>query len=265
MKRLAAIATVLMGMGFPAFAQHGGGHGGGSSGGHGGFQGHASAPARGGFGISAPSRGGAAPRMAGGPRNSMAPQMPRRSGPGMPGVYSRGGQMPVSRDLRSRNPNGGSGHDGRGRRDYYRRPYVSAYGYGFVPWVAPWTGWAGSDYLDYSGYDDSATDQGYQQGYQDNGYDSQPVQDERPALRPEYQPQGVESQSSQIVDRLPVTLIFKDGRAPEQIHNYILSRTTLFVMDQHHREIPVDQLDLASTEKLNRDAGVDFHLPDARN
>lgn len=35
------------------------------------------------------------------------------------------------------------------------------------------------------------------------------------------------------------------------------------VWDQGHREIPVDQLDLAATVKLNRDAGVDFRLPDA--
>jgi hypothetical protein len=58
-----------------------------------------------------------------------------------------------------------------------------------------------------------------------------------------------------------VTLVFKDGRASEQIHNYILSRNTLSVLDGRHRDIPVDQLDLVATEKANREAGVDFHLP----
>jgi hypothetical protein len=60
-----------------------------------------------------------------------------------------------------------------------------------------------------------------------------------------------------------VTLIFKDGRPPEQIHNYLLTRTTLFVGDQGRRAIPTDQLDLVATAKVNQDAGVDFQLPNA--
>jgi hypothetical protein len=58
-----------------------------------------------------------------------------------------------------------------------------------------------------------------------------------------------------------VTLIFKDGRPPEKIYNYLLTRTTLFVRDQGHREIPIDQLDLVATAKVNHEAGVDFQIP----
>ena len=58
-----------------------------------------------------------------------------------------------------------------------------------------------------------------------------------------------------------MTLIFKDGRPTLQIHNYMLTRTTLYVQDQHLREIPVDQLDLVAMAKVNQDAGVDFQLP----
>jgi hypothetical protein len=61
-----------------------------------------------------------------------------------------------------------------------------------------------------------------------------------------------------------VTLIFKDGRSPEQIQNYMLTRTTLYVQETRLREIPVDQLDLPATQKVNKDAGVDFQLPGAR-
>jgi hypothetical protein len=61
-----------------------------------------------------------------------------------------------------------------------------------------------------------------------------------------------------------VTLIFKDGRPPEQIHNYILTRKTLYVGERHHPEIPVDQLDLIATAQVNHDAGIEFRLPDAR-
>jgi hypothetical protein len=35
----------------------------------------------------------------------------------------------------------------------------------------------------------------------------------------------------------------------------------LYVRDQRHRDIPLDQLDLDATQKVNHDAGVDFQLP----
>ncbi len=62
-----------------------------------------------------------------------------------------------------------------------------------------------------------------------------------------------------------VTLIYKDGRPAEQIHNYLLSRTTLSIWDRdrdrRYRNIPVEQLDLEATQKANRELGVDFALP----
>jgi hypothetical protein len=58
-----------------------------------------------------------------------------------------------------------------------------------------------------------------------------------------------------------VTLVFKDGRPPETIHNYALTRTTLYVTDAKPQEIPVDDLNLPATEKVNREAGVKFQLP----
>jgi hypothetical protein len=58
-----------------------------------------------------------------------------------------------------------------------------------------------------------------------------------------------------------VTLIFNDGRPSEQIHNYLLTATTLTVLDQKYREIPLGQINLAATEAKNRAEGIDFHLP----
>ena len=40
-----------------------------------------------------------------------------------------------------------------------------------------------------------------------------------------------------------------------------MTRTTLYVQEAHHREIPMAELDLAATEKANRAAGVSFVLP----
>lgn len=58
-----------------------------------------------------------------------------------------------------------------------------------------------------------------------------------------------------------VTLIFKDGRPSEQIRNYALTRTALYLPGKHMREIPLEQLDLPATERVNREAGVDFQIP----
>lgn len=63
------------------------------------------------------------------------------------------------------------------------------------------------------------------------------------------------------IDGDAVTLVFKDGRPVEKIHNYALTRTTLYVTDARPREIPVAALDLAATQKANREAGVRFQLP----
>ena len=62
-------------------------------------------------------------------------------------------------------------------------------------------------------------------------------------------------------DNEAVTLVFKDGRPVEKIHNYALTRTTLYVTDGRRQEIPVAALDVAATEKVNRAAGVRFQLP----
>jgi len=59
-----------------------------------------------------------------------------------------------------------------------------------------------------------------------------------------------------------VTLVFKDGRPPVQIHDYVLTRNTVYVWDRHQRVIPIDQLDMVATAKANSDAGIDFELPE---
>jgi len=60
-----------------------------------------------------------------------------------------------------------------------------------------------------------------------------------------------------------VTLVFKDGRAPVQIHDYVLTRNTVYVWDRHQRVIPIDQIDMVATAKANQEAGIDFELPEA--
>jgi hypothetical protein len=146
----------------------------------------------------------------------------------------------------------------RNRRPYFR-PYRAGYVYAYP-------GYIGSDYLsypDYDPYDDSAyVAPQPPASYAPNESEAPPVDpfDTTPstAYRPAYvRPQPPPEPEAET----PVTLIYKDGRPPEQIQNYILTRTTLYVQETHLREIPVDQLDLAATQKVNKDAGLEFQLP----
>ncbi len=272
MKQLFAVALVAAVVAAPAWAQHGGGeHGGGGGGFHGG--GFAS---RGGF--AAP--GGFSRPMSAGVR-VYAPR------------YGTGGGVGVA----STRPS--FYHGGWQWQRGHRVPYGYGYGVGvgYVGYGWPGYGWVDTNDPGYdsgydSGYDtgyDSGYDSGYDPGNGDNGpYDVGPYP-EGPGVGPEGYPDGYEVQAPggeeppvpyaaerartsagtqpapvaqpSLFDNEVVTLIFKDGRAPEKITNYALTRTTLYVTDGRPQEIPVAALDLAATEKVNRAAGVRFQLP----
>jgi len=258
MKRRIAIALLLAGMALPACAQRGGSH----EGSRGGFSSH-----------SAPASHGSSPfhssfRPSGPMRSGAVSRYPGNSYPGGPRGYTMG-----SRGNRSARPMYFGGRTGEygNHRPPYRPPYRSSYRsqYGVSPgWAgyAPWLGlgyWDDSE-ADASGYEDSQATADQAPPYY-NGYDPQSdpqfagpdygEQAQQP--RPYYQP------SAPALPQEAVTLVFKDGRPSEQIHNYLLSRDKISIWDQHPREVPLNQLDLDATEKINRDAGIDFNLPGA--
>jgi hypothetical protein len=220
---------------------------------HGSISAHAAPAFHGGFTASAPRSFTGAPRYTGRSPFSSAPHFPA-------GNY-------------------GSSHNYYYGPARYRRPYPSRYGYG-VPYLGlGWPGYLNSGYLDsdypdsgYPGYadtttyDDSQAPPNYAGQAPPNygGYDNPPPDQAPPALAPPPYPSYAQPQHAPpqpLADEDAVTLIFKDGRPPEQIHNYAMTRTTLYVRDQHHRDIPLDQLDFNATQKANRDVGVDFQLP----
>jgi hypothetical protein len=143
-------------------------------------------------------------------------------------------------------------------------------------------GWSSIGYPGYfdSGFYDDSEDfeppAAPQAVYPDSGYSGPGYGDYPPppvnqadaapasAFRPAYQ-----SPQPDPATQEPVTLVFKDGRPTEQIHNFMLTRTTLYVQDsaqyQRLREIPLSELDLAATEKINHQAGVDFQPPAGTN
>jgi hypothetical protein len=62
----------------------------------------------------------------------------------------------------------------------------------------------------------------------------------------------------------PLTVIFKSGRAPIEVQNYLMTAKVLIDLDsEHYEQIPLDQIDLAATQNFNRAAGVDFQIPAA--
>jgi hypothetical protein len=88
----------------------------------------------------------------------------------------------------------------------------------------------------------------------------QPYTGNAPSTRPntaQEQPQ----RSSAGLSSPAVTVIFKDGRPEEHIHDYLLTGDTLTVFEPHYRQIPLDQVNLAATQAANQAAGVDFRVP----
>jgi hypothetical protein len=237
MKALGAVALTVAGLAIPLCAQR--------SATHGGVSGHAAPPSHGGFSTSAP-------------RANSGFHMSRPAGPAR-----FAGTRPLTIAHGSQPRSGGTSTDRRDdpERRRHRRPYVSPFGglytpgYGAFGWINPYP----LGYPDSSDTDPSAVSSN-QGGAA--GYDSQPD-----ALNPmgpgiPYPPSADYSQPQPSPqNEQAVTIIFKDGRQPEQIHNYILTRSTLIIGDSQRREIPTEQLDLAATAKVNQDAGVDFSLP----
>jgi hypothetical protein len=62
----------------------------------------------------------------------------------------------------------------------------------------------------------------------------------------------------------PLTVIFKSGRAPVKMQNYMMTPKLLTDLDsQHYEQIPLDQIDFAATQRVNSTAGVGFQIPGA--
>lgn len=145
------------------------------------------------------------------------------------------------------------------------RGYPVRGGYG----VSPWLGAGGWVALNYPGYLDTylASDPGNaaldevqpqfaQPDYPPDYPQQLPYDDETPVPYVD-RPRSADAPAAEEA----VTILFKDGRPPLQIHNYVLTQTTLYVSDQKFRDYPLDEIDLAGTIKANHDAGVVFGVP----
>lgn len=153
----------------------------------------------------------------------------------------------------------------------YRRPYRPVYAgaavYGVPVYAAP-DYWG---YPDLGFYDDSAAAEPAvpYPSPDDSAVAPLPAEPLPPVERAEaspadtYRPAYVSPGPEPPVEPA-TTLVYKNGRPSEQIHNYLLTAKTLYVLDSsRRREIPLDEVDLAATQKVNQEAGVDFQVPTA--
>jgi hypothetical protein len=174
--------------------------------------------------------------------------------------------------------NGGHDHDhDHHHRAVYWGGYVYPY-YSYYPWyytgpiftgyVDPWL-FAPDSYDDSYGYANNGgyvaapyRDYGTQpsQPYPQEYYEGEPAAVGQAFGRGSYNGQN-ESVSTTPAPASTLTVIFNDGRPPEQVHNYLLTADSLTVLDSHYRQIPMSQIDIGATKQANRAAGIDFHVP----
>jgi len=192
----------------------------------------------------------------------------QRGGGGRGGGMARGGTAMGGRGMVAARPSaafrGGYGarptaYGGRGRiagRGAYgaRYPVVRGYPYGYgLGWNDP--GFYGGVYdpgSSVTAYPDALSPGGASDA--DSGVGPYAAPADPPRMR------ATPVQAAPAAEEA-VTLIFKDGRPPMQVHNYALTRTMLYVTDARHRDIPVADLDMDATQKVNAEAGVSFQLP----
>jgi hypothetical protein len=121
-------------------------------------------------------------------------------------------------------------------------------------------GLAANNYVPYSDDGDP-----YSQGPPYEPEQPYPGQAGSPALPPSTaRPPYSGSTPSGAVPEEQLTLIFKDGRAPRTVRNYIMNTKELTDIDpQHFERIPLNEIDIAATVKANRARGVEFEVPSA--
>jgi hypothetical protein len=165
-----------------------------------------------------------------------------------PGIHGRSGNFQHN------------GYGMRGRRGYYPfYPYAGYYPYGYY-------GWDNDGF-----YSDNGTgDQDSYAAYQGSSYSDGPAEDS--GLHRDVQSLSgkidrlqadVEARNQPKASEEPQTaLVFRDQHV-EEVRNYAISGGMVWVFrEQAAKKIPLAQLDIPATVKMNDDRGVDFQVPE---
>ena len=147
----------------------------------------------------------------------------------------------------------------------YVSPYGPYYYGGYVPYAMDY----GADPA-YTGYVAGTFDASPYSGYPyppqyapAPGYyspdSSPPPVNSAPAPQSYQQRRGGQGSASDELAE-PTVLVFRDGHRLE-VANYAIMGSTLFVLSGPRSRIPIAELDVPATERVNQDRGVDFHVP----
>ena len=168
------------------------------------------------------------------------------------------------------------------RRRSFRNWYVQSYptwpGYAYPYLIDP--GFYDSGFYDpgFDNWDDSdnsdSGDSAYapaavapydEAPYPDQGYSAPGEAGELPAwIPPVPQRPAAELLAAPSAPNQPLTVIFKSGRDPVKMQNYMLTANALTDLDaRHYEQIPIDQIDIVATRWANTAAGVRFEIPTA--
>lgn len=155
---------------------------------------------------------------------------------------------------------------GRGREPYDRgrrgrdngwvyNNYPAWPGYGY-PWVID------PGFYDWSEPDDSWNDQGAAAPDYPAPYPDHPAPYPGEGYGALSEPPAATA-ASPLAEQ-PLTVIFKSNRAPVKVQNYMMTEKVFTDLDaQHYEQIPLDEIDVAATQRVNRAAGVEFQVPGA--
>jgi len=200
----------------------------------------------------------------------------RSMGPGRSYSGNRGGDWDRGRR------GGGRDHD---RFDARRRSFNNWYDNFYPAWLSAGYGYPyviDPGFYDWSLPDDADDESGVNPAYDDGG-----AGPDYPAPYPEYgygapgeipqegfaggiSPEAAQGEPAEAATPpapnlgQKLTVIFKSDRAPVKMQNYMMTTRVLTDLDaQHYEQIPIDQIDVAATERVNKADGVGFAIPGA--
>ncbi len=154
-----------------------------------------------------------------------------------------------------------------GRAYYYHRvsngrryyPYAGYYPY-YVWYADPLY-----DSGDQDAYAEEYRSVPYRENYGNNNSNNEGLQRDVQALsgKIDRMQEDVEARNRPKADEEPATaLVFRDKHV-EEVRNYAIAGGTLWVLNDHQtgKKIPLADLDLGATAKMNDDRGLEFQVP----
>jgi hypothetical protein len=155
----------------------------------------------------------------------------------------------------------GGFHRCYGCRRRYGYPWYGGYGYagyGYAGYYDPYWWWDSS-----SSYNDEDQERELALANEMNSVnlEEQRLREQEDRDRDSYARRSQPREEERAANSPTTALVFRDQHV-EEVRNYAIAGGTLWVLnEQAAKKIPLAQLDLAATVKMNDDRGVDFQVP----